>query len=85
MDAVALAAIASRISEFGFTPNRVAALGENLILLVNLAWSAWLYAAFLRGRGPFRALEAWQTAYLPVYSIWAALVVVLFPPLFGYA
>ncbi|MBI3263617.1 MAG: hypothetical protein HYZ58_10785, partial [Acidobacteria bacterium] len=85
VDALALAAIASRISEFGFTPNRVAALGENLILLVNLAWSAWLFAAFLRGRKPFRALEAWQTAYLPVYSIWAALVVLLFPPLFGYA
>jgi hypothetical protein len=85
VDALALAAIASRISEFGFTPNRVAALGENLILLVNLAWSAWLYAGFLRGRAPFRALEAWQTAYLPVYSIWAAIVVVLFPPLFAYA
>ena len=84
VDAVALAAIASRVSEFGFTPNRVAALGENLILLVNLTWSAWLYAGFLRGRAPFRALEAWQTAYLPVYSIWAALVVVLFPPLFAY-
>jgi hypothetical protein len=85
VDAVALAAIASRISEFGLTPNRVAALGENLILLVSLAWSAWLYAGFLRGRTPFRALEAWQTAYLPVYSTWAALVVLLFPPLFGYA
>lgn len=84
VDSVALAAIASRISEFGFTPNRVAALGENLILLINLAWSAWLYASFLRRRGPFLALEAWQTAYLPVYSIWAGLVVVLFPPLFGY-
>ena len=84
VDTVALFAIASRISEFGFTPNRVAALGENLILLVNLAWSAWLYAAFLRGRGAFRALEAWQTAYLPVYATWAALVVVLFPPLFRY-
>ena len=84
VDALALAAIASRISEFGLTPNRVAALGENLILLVSLAWSAWLYAAFLRGRTPFRALEPWQTAYLPVYSVWAALVVLLFPPLFGY-
>jgi hypothetical protein len=85
VDALALAAIASRISEFGLTPNRVAALGENLILLVNLAWSAWLYAGFLRGRAPFRALEAWQTEYLPVYSTWAAIVVLLFPPLFGYA
>ncbi len=84
VDGVALAAIAARISEFGFTPNREAALGENLILLVNLAWSAWLYARFLRHRGSFTALERWQVAYLPVYSVWAALVVVMFPPMFGY-
>jgi len=84
-DGVALAAIAARISEFGFSPNRVAALGENLVLLVNLAWSAWLYARFLGGRGPFAALERWQTTYLPVYAAWAGLVVVAFPPLFGFA
>jgi hypothetical protein len=84
VDVVALAAIAARISEFGFTPNRVAALGENLILLVNLAWSAWLYAHFLRQRGSLASLERWQVAYLPVYAAWAALVVVVFPPVFGY-
>ncbi len=33
----ALWAIAARITEFGFSPNRVAALGENAILLINLA------------------------------------------------
>ena len=84
VDAVALAAIASRISEFGFTPNRVAALGENLILLANLSGSAWLYARFLRGRASFATLERWQIGFLPVYSAWAALVVIAFPPLFGY-
>lgn len=84
VDGIALAAIAARISEFGFTPNRVAALGENLILLVNLVWSAWLYAGFLRHRSSFAALERWQIGYLPVYSVWAAVVVVIFPPLFGY-
>jgi len=84
VDGVALWAIAARINEFGFTPNRVAALGENLILLVNLAWTAWVYASFLRRRGTFAALERWQVAYLPVYSAWAALVVVVFPPVFGY-
>ena len=84
VDALALAAIASRISEFGFTPNRVAALGENIILLVNLAWSAVVYARFIAGRASFAALERWQTAYLPVYSVWAAFVVLAFPPLFSY-
>ena len=57
VDAVALWAIASRITELGFTPNRVAALGENVILLVNLLWSAVLYVRFLRGRGSFSTLE----------------------------
>ena len=84
VDVVALAAIAARISEFGVSPNKVAALGENLILLVNLTWSAWLYARFLGRRGSFADLESWQTAYLPVYSVWAGVVVVIFPPLFGY-
>jgi hypothetical protein len=84
-DAVALQAIGARISEFGFTPNRVAALGMNLILLVNLAWSAVLYVRFLGARSTFSAIERWQTGYVPVYALWAALVVIAFPPLFGFA
>jgi len=83
-DAVALWAIAARITEFGFSPNRVAVLGVNLILLVNLAWSAVLYIRFLRGRGSFTGLERWQTDYLPVYAVWAAIVVIVFPPVFGH-
>ena len=85
VDVLALTAIAGRISEFGFTPNRSAVLGMNLILLVNLAWSAWLYARFLLGYGPFAALERWQTSYAPVYAVWAATVIVVFPPLFRFA
>jgi len=83
-DAVALWAIAARITEFGFSPNRVAVLGVNVILLVNLAWSAVLYIRFLRGRGSIAALERWQTDYVPVYALWAAIVVIVFPPMFGY-
>ncbi len=83
-NAVSLWAIAARVSEFGFSPNRVAALGENAILLVNLAWSAVLYIRFLRGRGSFADLERWQTNYIPVYAAWAAIVVIVFPPLFRY-
>jgi hypothetical protein len=83
-DAVALWAITARINEFGFTPNRVAALGENVTLLVNLAWSAVLYIRFVRGHGSFTDLERWQTDYVPVYAAWAAIVVIVFPPAFGY-
>lgn len=85
VDAVALWAIATRIGEFGFTPNRIAALGGNILLLVNLAWSAVLYLRFLRQRGTFAALERWQTNYLPAYSAWAAIVVITFPLLFRFS
>lgn len=84
VDLLALWAVGSRISDFGFTPNRVAALGENLVLLVNLAGSALLYARFLRGEVPFARLLHWQTTYLYVLAGWAAAVAFLFPLLFGF-
>jgi hypothetical protein len=83
-DVVALVAIAARITELGFSPNRVAALGVNVLLLVNLTWSAVLYLRFFRGGASLAGLERWQTNYLPVYAGWAAFVVIVFPPLFGY-
>jgi hypothetical protein len=85
VDVLALWAIGTRISEFGFTPNRVAALGENVVLLANLGGSAVLYARFLRGGIAFSRLCDWQTAYLYVLAAWAAVVAFLFPPLFGFA
>ena len=85
VDVLALWAIGARISDFGFTPNRVAALGENVVLLLNLAGSAFLYVRFLRGRVAFSRLGDWQTSYLYVLAAWAAVVAFLFPPLFGFA
>jgi len=84
LDVMVLGAMVARIGELGFTPNRAAALGLNLVLLVNLAGAAWLSARFLTGRSTFHRLERWQTAYLPVFVIWAATVVVVFPPLFSF-
>jgi hypothetical protein len=84
VDVLMLSAMAARIAEFGFSANKSAALGLNLVLLVNLAWSAWLSVGFLRRRVPLRALERWQTGYLPVYAAWAAVVVIAFPPVFDF-
>ncbi|XVS61210.1 permease prefix domain 1-containing protein [Actinosynnema sp. CA-299493] len=84
IDVLVLLEVTGRITEFGTTPNKAAALGENAILLANLAWTAWLLLSLVRRRAPFTALERWQTAYLPVYAVWAWVVVLLFPPLFAY-
>ena len=85
VDAVMLTAMLTRIAEFGLSPNKVAALGLNLLLLVHLVRTASLTTGFLRHRRPFPALERWHTRYLPLYGVWAALVVVVFPPVFGFA
>lgn len=84
VDLVGLAAMLSRIAAFGPSPNKVAALGLNVLLLVNLAWLGWMLLDFLRGRRPYAALERWQMAYLPVYAVWAAVVVVVFPVVFRF-
>jgi hypothetical protein len=84
IDVLVLLEITGRITAYGNTPNKAAALGENVILLANLAWSTWLLLRFIRRRTPFAALERWQTRYLPVYAAWAWIVVLVFPPLFSY-
>lgn len=84
IDAVVLAAITGRITGAGFTPNKTAALGENLVLLANLAWSAWLFLGFVRGRTRFAVVERWQTRYVFVYAAWVWFVVLAFPLIFGF-
>jgi hypothetical protein len=84
LDVMVLSAMVARIGDLGLTANRVATLGLNLVLLVNLGGTAWLSTRFLRGRLPFHRVERWQTSYLPVFALWAAAVVVLVPPLFGF-
>lgn len=85
IDVMVLVAITGRITEWGFSPNKTAALGENVILLTNLAWSALLFFGFLRGRMPFARLEDWQTRYVIVYALWAWTVVLAFPLVFDFA
>ena len=85
VDAVVLAAMLSRITEFGASANKVTALGLNIVMLGNLIWSTRLAVGFLRGTRTFAELERWQTDYLPVYAAWAAFVVVAIPPIFGFA
>ena len=84
LDVMVLGTMIARIGELGFTPNRTAALGVNLVLLVNLAGAAWLSARFLTRRSTLHRLERWQTTYLPVFALWAAAVVVVLPLLFSF-
>ena len=85
IDVLLLIAMIGRIGAYGASANKLASLGLNLILLVNLAGAAWLQFGFVRGRVDYAQLERWQTSYVPVYLAWAIVVVVVFPPVFAFA
>jgi len=84
LDVLVLGSMVARIGDLGFSPNRTAALGLILVFRVNLAGAAWLSVRFLTRHSTLHRLERWQTAYLPVFALWAATVVVILPPLFAF-
>ena len=84
VDVVALSGIISRLAEFGVSANRLAALGANILLLVNLVLLGIGYVRFTFGRLTYQAIVDMQMRYLPLYAIWHALVAIVFPPLFGF-
>jgi len=85
LDILVLVAMLARVGEFGFTVNRVAALGLNLVLLVDLVVTAVIIVRMLSRRTPVLALERWQTSYLLVIAAWVTVVVLVLPPVFGFA
>jgi hypothetical protein len=84
VDNVALSAIVFRLSEYGITPNKLAALGENVLLLLNLGVLFVYYIRYFTGKIEFQQIVTWQTKYLNVYALWMAIVVFVFPLVFSF-
>lgn len=84
IDGIALVEIVIRLSTMGVTPNKIAALGENIVVLINLAGLIFAYFKIIKNKGTFEQLERFQTSYLNVYAGWFAFVVFVFPLLFGF-
>ncbi len=83
IDALVLAAMADRLGTWGITPNRLAAIGENLILMVGLAGMAFFIGRRLFIGKDYAVVFRWQTAFLPVIFVWCGIVALLFPAFFG--
>jgi len=82
LDLLVLVSLLARIGDEGITPNRVAALAVNVILLANLAGTAWLTSRALAGRGAPVGIDHWQTGYLPLFGAWGVFAVVGLPLVF---
>jgi uncharacterized membrane protein YidH (DUF202 family) len=84
VDSIALGGIIIRLTEYGLTPNKLAVLGENIILLLNLILLAIGYLKYVLRKSTFQKIVTMQMRFLPIYPLWAAVVVVIFPLLFGF-
>lgn len=84
INGVALSAIIFRISEWGFTPNRLAVLGANVLFLIHLFMVMIQLFRILVQKHSITAIEKSIAYYLPVYLVWAGVVVFIFPLLFGF-
>jgi hypothetical protein len=86
LDAIALSASVFRTASdiYGLTPNRIAILGINLLVLVHLLGILINYVRFVWKDKPFEKLENWIASYLPYYAVWAILVSILLPIFFWY-
>lgn len=79
----ALYGITFRLQEEGLTPNRVAVLGSNILLFGHLLligrqlWDARLFSADASSKVTRSIIS-----YLPVYGLWALLIMLLFPFIF---
>lgn len=79
---LALSAIVFRLVEFGITPNRLAVLGSNLLMMGHVGWVTKNLIGFVRAQQDIRSVENGMTFFLPYYGAWAALVAFVFPLVF---
>ncbi|MDP3394708.1 hypothetical protein [Sediminibacterium sp.] len=84
VNGIALSAILFRLAEFGITPNRLAILGANLLIFVNLILVSLQLYQVVSKKVPVEKVGLVIATFIPYYAIWAFLVTFLFPILFQY-
>jgi hypothetical protein len=84
VNGIALSAIVFRIAEWGITPNRLAVLGSNFLMLLNLLFITVLLFKSLTKKSDIAAVGRSIAVFLPIYCIWAVIVIFLFPLIFGF-
>jgi hypothetical protein len=82
VNGIALWSILFRINDFGFTPNRLAVLGSDILILVNLLLVSFNLLKVVNGRVEVEKVESSIALFMPLYLLWTAFVVFGFPFLF---
>ncbi|MDD3028056.1 MAG: DUF4153 domain-containing protein [Erysipelotrichaceae bacterium] len=82
IDSVALSAVVFRISSYGITPNRMAVLGVNILIWINLLGIMLGHLRFLKNQTGLAPVQDAISGYLQFYGLWAAFVTFAFPLIF---
>ncbi len=84
VNGIALSAILFRISAWGLTPNRLAVLGGNVLILINLLLVTFRLFKTVLKKGSPAEVENSIAAFLPVYIAWTIIVSFIFPLVFQF-
>jgi hypothetical protein len=85
VNGIALSAILFRISTWGITPNRLAVVGGNILMLINLLLVTVKLLRNISGKADIRQVGNAISRFLPVYIIWTIIVSFIFPFIFRFS
>jgi hypothetical protein len=84
VNGIALSAILFRISEWGITPNRLAVLGSNILILTNLLTITFRLFKNISKKTDLSEVENSISMFLPIYILWTIIVTFIFPLIFHF-
>ena len=84
INSIALSAISFRILQYGMTPNRIAVLGGNILIFIHLLMVSLKLFKSVRNKAKIEEVETSIAQFLPIYSIWTAIIVFILPFIFHY-
>lgn len=84
VNGIALSAILFRISEMGLTPNRLAVLGTNILILINLMLVTVKLYGVLAQKRDIVTVGSQIAVFLPIYTLWTIFITFILPFLFNF-
>jgi hypothetical protein len=84
VNGIALSAILFRISAWGITPNRLAVLGANILMLTNLLMVTFKLYKYVSKKATVSEVENSISIFLPIYILWTIIVTFIFPFIFHF-
>jgi hypothetical protein len=85
INCVAASAIVYRIAAFGITPNRLAVLGANVLMFINLIIITVRLFRYKASKAELEDVGSSITALMPWYAAWAAVAAFAFPFIFWFS